>query len=331
MAEVRMDEARYFEGGKEGEEDKLVVVQARVPGTELRPGNVYYEAAKHHGGLSCRFCDAAVHHSKGSRTICGDNLVGQSPHFRTNPGVEHSGDCKWPERAKQLENTRHYNPEKGYKIHLNTSGFAAQFNDDAGQVYERDEDRRIVTLNQDLFDREPRSIKALADLMKLIKEGNYGRLNDSVVVHHDHVLPWRDFMVRYDHGRESGQKRFRALIERIREHGPQPCMMEFNVASGVTPDLFGHVKAVKSATIDLGTNRNGQFEQIFPRLYVKSRFNTLVTHGFMDKGAYLVMGYANLKSYEDERSARHILSMDVTAPEQFAHRDLASLVAVPRG
>ncbi len=319
MPNIWMDEARYVT-----EEEEQIV---QLPGTALRDDNTHYDALTQKGALKCRFCDASVHFHAGSKSICGDNLVGPSAHFHTNRGQQHAADCGWPARMQARAAESKYNDAKGYKIHLNTTGYPAQFNERAGQVYDRGDDKKIITLDKDLVDRRPRSVADIRDMIDLMKPSDAARLRDSVVVHHDHVLPWDKFFVRYNRKEGGQQGRFIDLVERLRTRKIQPCMMEFNLASGVWPkDLFSRErKGARSAPIEAGYDAGGRRVVIQPTAWLDNPDNTLVSRGMSEAGRYLVMGYARLKTVEQPGLVTHYVNISVEDPKQLARLDVASL------
>ena len=315
MANIWMDEARFFEHGHEQ------VVQ--LPGEPLREGNVRFDKDLHKkGNLKCRFCEASVYHRRGRDTVAGDNLYGPSDHFATSPGKENNHDesCEWPERIESKSQSKK-DKSRGFKLHLNTSGYVDEFNEGAGKVYTRDEDRHIITLKHDLKTRESKSIESALDVIGFIQKNKLSRVRDSVVIHRDHVLGWDEFFIRYDRSSEAGQERLADLVRRVREEGPQPCLIEFNIHAGVSVSPFAKMPPIKSMNTDIGRDQYNRRHTVTPLAMIKTS-NTLVREAFSQAGSYLLMGYVHHKMFEHDHQTNHVLRMDLTDSSQIAKVDL---------
>ncbi len=315
MAKVRMDTARYV---RAKEEEQIV----ELPGAVLRGDNIHYDDASHKGFLKCRFCAVSVHHHAGSKSICGDNLVGPSVHFHTNRGQKHEENCEWPEQVQSKSNSDKYDDSRGYKIHWNTTGFSAQFNKKAGAPYTRGKDKKIITNDDDLVGRRPKSFAFVGGVVDLIKQGNFDRLNDSVVIHRNHKLPWQDFMVRYTNKPNAKHDRFVNLMERLKlNEKPQPCLMEFNLKSG------SGAFCAKSLAIFHKRDDKGRRHFIIPRAYLDG---DNVKHAMVEAGKYLVLGYARLSTVVKPDSVLHFINMSVTDRQQVQKTDVSALALSPQ-
>ncbi|MCB9990896.1 MAG: hypothetical protein H6867_05905 [Rhodospirillales bacterium] len=309
MADIRMDEARYTDP----ENGDVQVVQ--LPGTNLRGGNIHYNEALHKGHLTCRFCDAAVHHHNGSKRIAGDNLNGASQHFHTNRGQTHGSDCAWPEINLRAEKTTAYNDHKGYKIHLNIPALRQVFKKQAGRLYVRNEEKKLINLVPDLEDRRPRSMDSLAAIIDLIKKSDTDRLRGSVVVNQGHIVPWDRFLVRHDYRGEKGQQRFGGLIRALQQGQTGPCLME------VFNDKAGHKGNRRmSRPMHWYTDDHGRDHVIVPTLWLEERgLYPLMTR----EGRYLALGYPRHHAQaQGPDKVVHYLNMSIRDPAQLAAASL---------
>lgn len=307
MADVRMDKARYID--PDGREQ---IVQASYQ--PLREGNVYYNKDLHKGHLKCLFCDAAVKHREGNAAICGSNFNGGRDHFCINAKQNHEDHCEWPESSQSQSHDSHYDDSRGYKIHLNVTGFMEQFNAESGRLYSRGADGKIIINDPDLKGRRPESVNSIEDIVRLIKRGDFDRLNKSVVVYHEHVLPWESFFIRYSRNSKGQHDRFVDLIERLEQKKSQPCLMEFNLKSGIwSQSGSSQAPCARSNAIFYGRDDGGHKHFILPRVYLD---NYDVSHAMEEAGHYLVLGNARGRVVENAGSVAHFINISVTDRRQ---------------
>ena len=317
MADIKMDEARFIDPVSG------VAQVVQLPGTRLRGANSHYIGALHKGFLTCRFCDAAVHYHAGRERIAGDNLNGQTHHFHTNPGQEHSADCSWPDIHERAEKSTVYDDHKGYKIHLNIPGLGGLFRRRSGKVYTRDEDKKIISLVPDLNARRPKSVATLSDMIELIKRGDFDRLKESVVVHHDHIVPWDRFLVRHDYGGETGQQRFGKLIRSLQQGTTGPCLME------VFNDKAGHKGNRRmSRPVHWYNDEHGREHVIVPTLWLEDR----ALYPLMNReGRFLALGYPRHHAQAaGSDKVIHYLNLSIRDPQQLAAASLRQIAREAR-
>jgi hypothetical protein len=310
MSDLRMPEARCADSGE--------IVQPTAK--NLRPGHVAY-GAWHKGRLRCAFCDASVHYNAGSPVIAGGHH-GRQAHFVTDPGSAHDGRCLLPpaKDAHRAEIDR----AKGYRIHINTLDYSDQFNLAAGP-YERDEDGRLKLKDPSLKAMETVAVRQVEDIARLIRRGDFERLNKSVVMLADRAepLPWEQFLIRYNR-KGGGQPRFEGLADRILCKEFLPAAVEI-VAGGARGNR------VESRPVPAGF-LHGRTLTVVPQVWLNNRDDTRVM-GCMDRpGRYLVLGVPTLSrpvEYRDGGLARY-LNIGVTDIRQVMCADLSALAAEGR-
>jgi len=309
MAEVTMAEARYV--APDGREQ---VVQ--LPGTVLRDGNVRYDASVHKGHLHCAHCDAKVNFDPGSEVVAG-GLRGPSAHFQLNAKQKHSDDCLMPLRINEGRAAKDYDTRLGYRIHLNTRDYSELFND-AAYPYERDENKKLILKDERLRKMEAIGVATIEDLLRVMRRGDYERLNKSVVIQCGSVpVAWPDFFIRYS--RNGGaEHRFIGLVESLQARRNQPVLMEiFNEKAVYMRDLFDRAQHGESKRIEYAGN-DGRKHVIVPRVWLDNRNDTYVTSALSLPGAYLVLGHPRLKTVVEGGVVTHYLNVSVTDRRQIA-------------
>lgn len=292
-------------------------------GTMPRGANKLY-SAHHKGRLTCEFCEAAVHHNRGSDMICG-GLPGPRPHFKTNPGQSHGDGCLLPLRAEIAHGSTEYDLTKGYRIHLNTARHSHLFNRASG-LYGRGEGGKIILRNPDLEGREPFAIRDLHDLVRLMARGEPERLRDSVVIQHDKIVPWNEFLVRYSRNGHAEQ-RYINLMSRLAAGQSQPVVLEIETARAV-PFKYRHHDpvAVQSRQIFVGRDDHGKPTFLIPRIYLDNKRSPAVMDAMAKPDRYLVLGHPRLGPAMDRGdSYLRFLNLSVQDHRQVMAVDLSEL------
>lgn len=307
---LHIPEARFIENGR------TVLVQPALEGEPLRPGRVAYDENKHRMKLLCPHCDVRVDFNKGSGAgICGNNLAGARPHFKKAPKMAHGEDCILPLREAREGHHHSFDPDKGYRINLNVSGWPSlEFNERA-RPYERAQGGKIIINDERLMDRERFKAQSVEDFLKFIRRGEFGRLRDSLVVHGSAVMPWENFMIRYD--KKTGHERFRQLADRLLRGASHPVLMEVRFYNAPASD-----KVAQSERIFYRRDDKDRAHFIVPRVYLDSN---RVADSFPVRGSYLVMGVPRIKTIEEPGRVIHFLNLSLKEPghtAQFNIRDV---------
>ncbi len=331
MADITMYEARFVPQETDGDaapQERIV----RVADRDLSGGAVYYDEGTHKGWLKCRFCDAAVHHVKGHDMVAGHtDMKGASTHFRTNPGQEHSTSCGWErlkvERALRRQygyESSSYDPDKGYRIHLNVN--LADYFYNKRRLYGRDAVRRIVCHDDRLPDMEPVSVRSVDDIVTRLAGLNPDRLKKSLVVHNGFALPWQDFFVRYMRGAPDNAAgahgRFLKLHERLKTSRAVPCLMEFNMASGAKKPAPA---MIESKPVLMGRDDYNRTHYLVPRAYIdgdRAAFHEKLKHG---GDRHLVLGFARTAISEQKDRVLHYLNISLQNAAQMTSCDIAQI------
>lgn len=125
------------------------------------------------------------------RKIAGSRFKGQVAHLKTLPDAEHASGCigtVFESEGQEIDD------EKGWRIHLNL-GTIPQYNPKNSQLVRRLPNGRIITLDNDLKNREPWDLSNPEKIISLIRSKQVSRLKDSVVVYGDTKIPWDEFYV----------------------------------------------------------------------------------------------------------------------------------------
>jgi len=294
---------------------RILFVQPK--GTELAPGHLYIREDDK-PKLKCTCCDAPVIYREPTVSSGGSTYSGRAGYFSLPPKGKHEEGCEIVTRPAR---DRHImiNPLKGYRIHLNTRYHSDLFNDEANGVY--GPNHRVP---DDLKDREIRVIKSADDLVKLIQEGNYERLNDSKVIFRNRMLDWQDFLVRPDN---KSQKRYVDLLNRLKAYPRQEtfCAMVMKVEK---PHALTYTdRNVKGKKIPIFRSEDNAHESIVPEVFVVGfQHDEYITHGFMQTGDYLVMGVPKVSTYNGfQGESVHTISIRLDSADSFLKVDLKDL------
>ncbi len=190
--------------------NKVVMAQARyvAPDGKVSPITLSdYREDIHKDHLNCLHCDAHVHFNVGAKSKDADNSF-QSRHFHTSPKQKHDDHCEFGLLLSKRPQTPEYDLKQGYRFNLNMgaiSGIAEKghirvpFNE-AAQNWP--EEIRI---------REPIPIKGAQDFAEGFRRLDVERVKNSVVLWHDHQIPWQEFFIK--------QKGLSTLVDRL--HDPR--------------------------------------------------------------------------------------------------------------
>ncbi len=320
--------------------DDGTVEDVVLPTALARVDAVAYDPDRHKGKLHCPSCDVKVHFNRGSAVMCGGTMQGQRPHFKTNPGNPHDPSCAYIVTYDDVEHEE-VDRTRGYRIHLNLAALSTLFNERA-RHYQRADGRRIVTDDPRLVGRESLAVQSASDLItRLLKNGDPARIRDSVVVQGKHILPWNQFFIRHSSDGKDNT-RFHALTERLlgmNKGARVPVLMEIRADQPAQWNQRGDAGVMDSQKFFWRRNDGGA-EFIAPRLYLDPP-----AHGKMaaetahllqaitsEAGAYLVMGFARLHTYQTRTGLLHALNISVSDESQIARVELRNLrkkVAAP--
>ncbi|MDB5492024.1 MAG: hypothetical protein JWO78_1873 [Micavibrio sp.] len=306
---LHMPYARYFPDGAE----KPDLVQPTRPNERPAQGYVAYNPDLHKGKMKCPHCDIRADFTNGSgATIAGDNLWGSRPHMRKQPSLPHEESCILP----LLENKKNtvYDPAAGYRIHL--KGPWSQANDGLrdAPLYERGQDFKIRIRDTRLAGMQPVKVESVQELIRLIRLADPARLKQSLFINRQTIVPYEDFIVRYDE--QSGHESFRNLVKRLRNGVSHPVLMEMRMYRPVN----SHLAAAEAIHIDQ-PDRKGRHHDIVPYVHL----NDTVIDAMPSRGLYLVMGTPALFAEPTARKVEHIIEMNVTSVNQVAQAELSAL------
>lgn len=328
MADVTMNEAIYTTPDKGDEEPARQIIQARITGEALKPGNVYYDANTHQGHLTCRYCDAVVTHVKETPSIAGDNLGGSSAHFRSLS--THDSSCSWEIKPGSKAKSK-IDKTKGYKFHWNSLARPTRSRRSVGHVYVRGEDHKIQTLVADLSDRQSKNFSSLDELVTEIIKSDLLRLKDSVVVRHNHIIPWDEFLVRYQRPNEV-VNRFAQLANALQITRSRPALVEIFNTEAVNPSSRSRQGlCAVSREVFLYEDHAGRPNYLIPKVWLDSRE---VENAMRTKGSYLILGQARLgrESHEMPDRVNHFLNISVASQGQIkklALKDIVDQMNIP--
>lgn len=289
------------------------------PRTNLRPGRVFYEAARHKGHLQCPDCAVKLHYNPGSPTIGGNNLNGQRPHFRRAGGALHELFCALAKEDGAGEASV-YDKDQGFKIHLNFPRFSTLYRGHSA-VYRRAENNKLM-MHPSLADMQPKSVRSVEDIVRLIRNADPKRLARSKVVYQDHILSWSKFFIR--HARNQNEARFENLFEDLRAGYSYPVLMECKIGEQEFGDRAGPV--VFAAPASLGEDRYlKRLNFAVPRIHLDNAHDEKVRGAIEKPGSYLVFGFPRLSTEQYGWVRHQILDMKVRDASQIAPVDLDQL------
>lgn len=328
---VTMSKARYV-SPHTGE---VSVVQTR--GTKLENGADYYMPAVHKGHLKCFHCDTKVHHRVGPHALGGNTADGHDDHFATNPNQKHGDDCKW-EFPEAWHSDIQYDPEKGFRIHINVPVFHPDALRKVGGTYNRvaGSPGIIRTNDESLRTKEPKSIGSADDIIDLIRKADIKRLSDSVVIFRNEKRKWSEFSLR--RGTPS------RYLDRINE-------MQHKIGDGAeAPVTFGLFevntdkeyyfpsrmknadKKVKSLAINLEERDfRGKPQNVIVSLDLSGCHDARALVAFEGRDrSFMVLGNAVYTRHQTDTRTNHYFNIKITSVDQIAVVDVEDLWAKVR-
>lgn len=295
-------EARFIRPN--GTEIFVVPTGALIDAKEINTTTHYYEP-EHKGHLKCPHCDADVRFRNGSTSVRGSSEKGRRDHFALFPGGFHDKGC-------DLENNPAYrrplivDRTKGFRIHINTSGYSDVFNEKSG-VYDGG------PLTDELRLREPVSIKSANDLVKLLERGEFERIQDSIVIFRNKQLSWNDFFIRT----EEGNPRVAKLVDRL-EAGEGETFCAIVVSAEKGRFFSFRQRELEFDRLPI-LRQDDMYETVIPQVRVRNDHNTLLNAAFSMAGSYLVLAVPTSKPYDAKDERRHYLTL------RLDNRDMATL------
>ncbi len=263
-------------------------------GPPLEDGAEYYDSHKHGHVLGCAYCDANVVVRQSPVALAGVGVKPPVTHFATRLGDSHD-DCLWELREQTPYNRPVIDPNKGYRIHLNTLGWSDQFN--RASRYPRNEKGQFLPLPDDLRDMERLVVNSVSDLTRFLSKGEYNRVNQSRVFFLDQDVPWDEFCIH-----SAKPERLLALHRRLQAN-PQETPV---VMMEITPTRYHTSKdrIVKSTLVDLHERYSGRKQQISPAAKIANYADSFVTSAFTHSkekdDTYFVLGrveYGRVKGH----------------------------------
>lgn len=282
------------------------------------------QASQNHE-LFCPHCSAGVNFVKSStRAIAGTNEQTVSPHFRLAAGESHEKSCPIKRFEGQHSQSREYDTELGWRIHLNTREFSSEYaTRDA--VYFRDSNHHLQVNPRRLpagesaekfMSRAPIAAKNVKDLLDIVGKGDVDRLNDSYVIYEDKVIPWSSFFIR--------QRRYFDLAKRLEAGASHlPVLLHMEVERGVTRG-YKH-PANYAAGKPHFWKRNAHGNEVFlqSRAWLDNRDDGFLRDAFREAGEYFVLGLARLTHPSGSLKA---VNVSLTSFEQVEKGSLDDLV-----
>ncbi len=323
--------------------DQQTGAVVRLPHDYLRTENdVHYDEAAHKGKLQCPDCEATVHFNKGNPSRGGDNLMGQSAHFHTNPGQTHKDECRVRsgQLAREDRDVQKIDSNKGFVINLNSfqrqDDLFGAFSKAARGPYMRGDDKRMHLLDkyrQEFSGMERISIRSVQDFADFLRTKSIARIRESVVVHRGHVIQWDNFLLfknrREGLAEEDRDSRIKNFVKRLRPNQEIPCLIEIELKEGAWPKNTYQALCVKPEGVRDGFDpHTGRPNYILPRIYVE---NDMLRYEFSQAGRYLVLGYArrsDLPAHSPKNKSGNnmvFLNMRVDDHAQVAKGDILEL------
>ncbi|MFA5591720.1 MAG: hypothetical protein WC989_00200 [Micavibrio sp.] len=301
MSSVTMWKARFI--AEDGTEHDV-----QVPGMELGKGAAYYSEQFHKGRLCCAYCDAGVHYNGGSPSILGSSSNGRPPHFVTNGGASHE-NCLWPLR-KSFGAESAIDPEKGYRIHVNTQSYSELFNEPAGAYHKgKIADARLRGM-------EMLSVHSAQDFVTLLQKGEYDRINKSVAIFRNKVIEWDKFCIH-----QGKMARYFELLERLQARAkdePLPfCLIELTTEKRHSFRGYGRQRVPMKDIVMAERDGQGRTQRISPAVYIRNRDNMIVMDAFGGReGSYFVLGQVQYKKNALDKVVFHNLNITVIHAQQ---------------
>ncbi len=269
------------------------------PGTSIAAKDsattTHYYEPDHKGHLKCPHCEMPVRLRTGPDSVRGSSEMGRRSHFMRFPGGVHDKGC-------EIENNPAYrrpliiDHTKGFRIHINTSGYSDVFNDKSG-VYDGG------ALPPELREREPVSIKSANDLVKLLERGEFERIQDSIVIFRNKSLPWNDFFIRPAEGNPRAAK----LVDRLEAgEGETFCAMILTADKGRFFSFRQRELQFKELHI---LRKDNLYETVIPQVRIPNDHNTLLNAAFSLAGSYLVLAVPTLKPHDRSHDRLQYLTL----------------------
>ncbi len=291
----------------------VFVVPRGTPIEDAR--TVRYDPLVHKGHLKCPHCEADIRFREGSVSVRGSSEAGRRGHFALFPGGHHDAGCE-VEKSPQYRRPLPIDKTKGFRIHINTSGYSDVFNEKSG-VYDGG------SLPPELRVREPISIKSAAELVTLLERaharGEFDRINGSIVIFRNKSLSWQEFLVRPD---RTGNGRVAALVDRLESpDSPHICAI---VLDNQTPKQFSwDDREIEFRDVYMKRGHRRERARLF--VSIPDARNTILNTAFSEAGSYLVLGMPTMRSYDTKKGPVHFLNIKVDRLDALTPFNPASL------
>jgi hypothetical protein len=257
------------------------------------------------------------------KTVAGDNLPGQRPHFKTNPRSPHAEDCL----ATVLVQDEGYDPDKvdfskGYKIYLNMGVLRQKFRSYAN-VVTRSPNGRIDIRDPDLLDRETASAKTPKDFAKFMKSGEIERLQGSKIVHGNTVTDWQDFFIRKGQGKDHQFGRWINLSRQLIEGHDHPCLFHLDLTdTRPTTHSTGKGTRMRFALDSIITTHpeHGGKITVIPLVQVR---NEHMFEMFRENKEFLALAMPRI--YEGTDGKTWFMDIDLSSPNKVMEASLSEL------
>ncbi len=290
---------------------RVQTVQPR--GTKLVDGNHYYNPHTHRALLHITEDEPVVLREPKAASRGGSSAPGLTPYFQR---VTRSP------KANKVKTPKEIDYSKGYRIHLNTSEFSDAFSELDG-VYKVSRNGKLRLADNDLRDREAKSIVTAEDILELMQRADPKRLRDSVVVFRNRSVTWDEFFVRPQ--QSVGHERFVKLLDRIdqikQKGGEAFCAMVLRITEPYYYDFDN--RAAKGTSLPITRDEN--FESVTPKVFIDSN-NTYVQDAFRKAGDYLVLGIPKVWTANVRGENIHHISIRLENREAVAKIDWVDIL-----
>jgi len=292
--------------------------------TPLEHGAEYYDHHSHKGALTCAYCDAALLVRTAPVAVAGVSIKPPAMHFVTWPGAKHD-DCLWEFREQPPYERPVIDPNKGYRIHLNTLGWSSEFN--TASRYPRNEKGQFGQLPGDLRDMERLVVHSASDLTRLLRKGEYSRVNQSRVFFLDQDVSWDEFCIH-----SAKPERLLHLYQTLREH-PQETPV---VLMEITPTKFhsSNDTLIRSENIKLYERSRGRSQQISPAAKITNYADSFVAGAFTysknKDDTYFALGRVQYEQVKGKYVIFHRLNVSIDSHRQVVKEDAGKIAAAGR-